>query len=713
MPMVAKPQYFIFDELVTTGYQTIFTKDINDSNIDVMFDALINILKDGIETEWVQNMMVNVIFEDGEDVELSLFDFLFNVMFWKLRTAINEPITSLYFLFFEDITSREMTEYINNTFLDQYRKSINSIKINRTIDDVIGKFRKLRPFQPYLCNTLNLKDTIDLMNSNKEFYDTLHLDISNIPIEEVKDVGMAVTKRHIEIIKNSWHCLRDSFRTGEGTNTKQYKEVAINVGSKPDGQGGVYSHPIANSFMNGGLTTEEEIAIESSVGRVAQILQKNNVGDSGAFARNLEINNQDTRLHPDPNYICDTKHFQEVNIDSPTKLKMYNLRYYREQPNGVDKLLNYKKDKDLLGKKLYFRSPMTCASAARGEGICYKCYGDLAYTNSEVNIGQIAAEGLSSRFTQILLSAKHLLESLVIKLNWVEGFQDLFRVSFNEIYIIDGFDYKGYKIIINEDDIMSVDDFDETVYNYYINEFTVKAPDGMEYLIRTESGDNIYFTPGFYNVLNGSDRTMDGAIEIDMNAAALKDNSLFVMEIQNNELSRTMNSIINLIDTNKVIQNYDRNGLLEAFTNTNISGGIILNAVHFEILLMNLIRSGDDILELPDWTMEHPNYQIIRLTKSLQENRSIAIRLQHNIKNTLNSPDISRMHVPSIMDVFYMIQPQEYLNPDVISDEYVPESDVDENIVEPIFFENPKVVVGRTVKKRKIPKKVLEQMKAD
>ena len=69
---------------------------------------------------------------------------------------------------------------------------------------------------------------------------------------------------------------------------------------------------------------------------------------------------------------------------------MYDLRYYRENPNGLDFFFDAKNiDKSkVMHKKLYFRSPMTCASAARGEGICRKCYGDLWYTNQEINVGQ-------------------------------------------------------------------------------------------------------------------------------------------------------------------------------------------------------------------------------------------------------------------------------------------------------------------------------------
>ena len=77
------------------------------------------------------------------------------------------------------------------------------------------------------------------------------------------------------------------------------------------------------------------------------------------FARKLELNNQDTFLHVNPSYICDTQNFEEILIDSETKLNMFDLRYYRTNPNGVDKLLEAKRDKHLIGQKLFFRSPTT------------------------------------------------------------------------------------------------------------------------------------------------------------------------------------------------------------------------------------------------------------------------------------------------------------------------------------------------------------------
>ena len=700
-----QPQYYPYQELCETGRQLVFTKDLNQSNIDLHFNAIINILKDGIEQQSVQQMMLHIVFEDQIDIDLSIFDYVINLMMWQLRTGINEPIHSVHLVFFEDITKRNIKEYIDNSFVDKYRKKIPFIQMNQSIDNVIGKFRELRPFQIYLANTLNLEDTIELMKKYPEFNETVHFDVTGIPLEDVKDAGMEATYKQIKYIKNSDHCLRDSFRTGEAISPKQYKEVAVNIGSKPDGQGSVFPHPIPHSFMNGGLQSPEEIYIESSVGRVAQILQKTNVGESGAFARKLELNNQDTYLHKDPNYVCDTVNFEEVTIDSAIKLQMYDLRYYRENPKGVDKLLNAKKDKHLIGRKLYFRSPMTCASAARGQGICYKCYGDLAYANQEVNIGQIAAEGLSSIYTQILLSAKHLLESLVVKMVWVKEFYDIFSLAFNTIGVREDKVFRGWKLIIDEE-LKTEDDLDNMAYSYYINSFVVRQPDGTSVRIHTSESDNIYFSQEFLDYIislkpkgESLEDLDDTPMEFDM-VKLMDFPYLFIMEIRNNELSRTMDQIKKLIDNKSIIQLHDRNTILEEFIRTNINGGIKLNAVHFEVLLMNQIRYVDDELLKPHWDVPNEPYQILTLTKSLSNNPSITVRLESNkIQQALRNPQNRFIKQPSITDLFFMEQPQEYLDPDIISDEYKPKSDVENNIVQPITFDNPKIRVGRKIKK--------------
>ena len=700
--------YSPYKELVTTGYQDIFTKDLNKENIDILFDHAINILKDGIETDFVQNMKLHIHFVDKIDINLSIFDYLFNLMFWRLRLMIDKKIYSVHLFFPEDIKRGYCKNYVDNVFIDKNRKDIDIIALNQIIDGTIGKFREFRRFQTFLSNSLNLEDTIELMNQYPEFWETMHLDVSNIPLEDVKEYGMEMTHKQIEYIKNSNHCLSDSFRTGEAVSPKQYKEVAVNIGSKPDGQGSVYPVAVNKSFLNGGLQTPTELFIESSNGRVAQILQKNNVGESGEFARKLELNNQDTRLYPDPNYICGTRNFVKVTIDSDTKLRMYDLRYYRENPFGLDKFLDYKRDKHLIGKTLYFRSPMTCASAARGDGICYKCYGDLAYTNKEINVGQIAAEGLSSIYTQTLLSAKHLLESNIIKTEWSDGFHNFFTAFFNTVTIKEDIVVKGYTMVIDED-IKSEDENDEIDYNYYINSFIVRDPSGQETKIFTKEADNLYFVSDFLEFCLKNYNEDNTAIEIDM-VDLFNFQSLFIMEIKNNELSQTMDKIKKLIDVKSVMKDYDKDSLLQEFTGTNILGNITLNAVHFEVLIMNQIRDAEDELEKPDWNIPNADYQILTLSNSLAHNPSITVRLQSTTPSKVFlDPNSRNLYKPSVDDLYFMVQPQEFLeNKDIISDEDVPDDGSERNIIQPISFDNPKIRVGRSRKKKKLNKKDME-----
>ena len=52
-------------------------------------------------------------------------------------------------------------------------------------------------------------------------------------------------------------------------------------------------------------------------------------------------------------------------------------------------------------------------------------------------------------------------------------------------------------------------------------------------------------------------------------------------------------------------------------------------------------------------------------------------------------------------DIYFMEQPQEYLDPEMISDEYVPKSDKEEGVIQPVSFDNPKLRVGRRIGKKK------------
>ena len=688
------PNYGVYGPLVENGRMDIYTKDLCEENIDDHFKWIINILNDAIETEEVRRIKIRIHYADNKQVTMTIIDYMYNLMMWSIIVCSGQKITSFYQwnTMFEPVTKKSIKRYIDNKFIRKNIRTMDMIKMNQSIDSGIGKFRDLENFQMYLANTLNLEDTIDLMNKYPEFDETIHFDPTGIPLEDVKDAGMKATNLQINYIKNSDHCLKDSFIAGEGINAKQYKEVSVNIGTKPNGQGGVFPHAIKGSFINGGLQTPEEIIVESSIGRIAQILQKQNVGQSGAFARNLGMNNQDSKLHEDPNYICETKNFEEIVIESQDMLDEFDMRYYRFNPNGIDYCIDATKDKHLIGQLLYIRSPMTCASAARGDGICYKCYGDLAFENRDINIGQIASELLSSIYTQILLSAKHLLESAIVKMNWTEGFHELFNVEYNQITLKEEVNYRGFKLII-EDDFEDEEDEDEVDSDMeltsYVLYFDVVYPNGERKTIKSSDSDNeadnIYLHQDLIDYMNAVGTNDDGVYELEMNK--LKKLQLFVIDVKNNELSRTMKSIKNIIDNKKSTRSYNRNTILSDFIKTNLSGNIKINAVHFEVLLMNQIRNAMDILELPDWTHENEQCQILTLTESLKNNRSISVRLQSSgISRSLIHSSNRRLKATSNMDVYYMEQPQKFIQDEYEKSTYKMEDDRERKVVKPFIF---------------------------
>lgn len=679
---------------------TINTSSINKITWQEHFNNTFCLLLDAIETDEIQNSFINVIFDNGEEIELSVIDYWFNIIMWKLIVSCDERIKCEHIFFDEAITRKSIKRFIDKFFIEKYKETISNYDLNNIIDDTLSALNFIDRFSFYLANTINIEDTIMLMKKDPEFYSLMHMDLSNVPIEEVKTEGMKQTNRAIEIMKNSRHilgydhCLADSWRSNEAINPRQYKEFAHNIGTKPDNRGGVFPEIINRSFLSGGVKDPMSLFIESYTGRVAQILSKTNVGDSGHFARLLGLNNTDTILHPDPHYVCDSKNFEVITIKDKLSLIMLKDRWYRMSPNGVEKII---KDTDefLIGKTIYLRSPITCSSNSRGHGVCYRCYGNLAYTNADINIGKYAAEIISSKLTQTLLSAKHLLETKVVKLEWNKEFDEYCEIEGNIIKLSQDISTtKGYELLIdpenimleNEEDYRHSDEYDSgdmQIYNEYISEFILKTPDGEEISFHTKDYDKLYISEELNEIIRKNSEPINNKIVI--NCSHLTDKFLFFIIIQNNELSKTMNKIMDIINKKAVTLSMDRHQLLQSFIDTIIEGGLDIDAVHLEIILSNQIRNIDDVLELPDWSNIDEPYSVLTLDRSLTENPSVTKTLMYQkLSRTLYNPLTFRKNKPSFMDLFFMDKPQEYLNNDTIVKSK--EENIEQNIVQPIII---------------------------
>ena len=688
VPFQHRENYGPFNALLDTGTMTLRTDEINKMTYNYYLNCILNFMVDGIEHEvWHGGAKVNIIFSDGEDCVLTPNDLFFNIVMWYVAVKIDHPITSQFLFWDEYITQKTITDYINNNFLAENRKLFNNRFLNNVIADCTANLEKIDLVSTYLADTLNLYDDVLLMEKCPEYYQALHTDISNQALDKLRPAIDKAADIAINAIKNSKkyigynHGLMSNFISGEGLNKKQFAEVYIAIGTKPDANGDVIHHIITTSFMMGGVFDYVNRFIESYASKKATIMSHINVSDAGAFARKLILLNQTSLLHKRKGYICNTRNCEEIFIDSENTLKRLNMRYYKETPNGVVKYLS-RNNKSLIGKKIYLYSPMTCASFARGEGVCYRCYGDLAYNNYDINIGILAAEILSNIFTQRMLSSKHLLETVITYIKWVEEFNIYFSVDVDQIVFNRAIDPRGYKILIKIDDVQKADDEDDddedyyyddedgfeekfNIHNnyeteYYVTTFTLECPDGRQIEMYSESYVSMYMSKELYSAFNRESKDTDSdTVSIDI---ASMESSLFTISVENTELTKALTVISNIIDKVSVTKSMDRNQILQEFIAALNNANIKLNSVHAEVLLSNQIKSKDDMFINPSWEYDNAGYQLLSLRQALMNHPSFAVSMTYqDINKQLNNPRTYDKTAPSILDTAFAVRPQEYL----------------------------------------------------
>lgn len=693
--------YYIYADMIRNrnDSMTIYVpRDITPNNINEHIDGIDAILKDGIDEDYLHNLKITVSW--GGDVECDLFivDYWFSLFMWSMVLKNGDVIKPKHIFWNPELKRKNIKNFVDKYVLTKENKiKHGNIYLNNNICDGLWNFSSIEQFAYYLANTINNEDDIDLMNACPEFNNLIHCSLANTPFEQVKDAGMEITNKAINIIKNSKkyigydHGLANSFRAEEAINPRQYKEARLNIGTKPNGSGGIYPYIIDKSFTTGGVNDPLSYFIESSTARAAQIMSKTNVGDSGDFARLLGLNNTDTILNLDMNYECMSQHFIKFNIKSDKHLSMIKNRYFRFNPKGIEYLVD-DKDKSLIGQTIYMRSPMTCASNSNNTGICKKCYGDLYYTNLNINIGKIAAEILSSILTQILLSAKHLLETRIVAIKWNPEFNDFFDIDINAIKLtdLDGLNLRKYSMIIDpediflvneEEDVVSYDDEgneiisdtnDAGIYNEYITHFYIKTPDGNMIKFGAEDQSSLYISQDLNNAIRKKAHATDGKVAIPLNS--IQDCILFYIKISNDEISKTMNDIINIINKAAVTENLDKDEILQNLVDLIIDGHLNIDSVHLEVILSNQMVNPDNVLLKPNWNDPYAQYKMLTLDHSLVNNSSVIVSLLYkDLHKVLYNPLSFSKHAPSFFDLFFCEQPQNYMSSELLEESDIPE----------------------------------------
>ena len=102
----------------------INVSSITKSNWQSHYDSVLNLLKDGIETECIQKGFISVIFTNKFTLDLSVTDYLLNLIMWNMLIRVDIPIMPMHVFFANEIKKDTIKDYIDKFLIDTSRKKL-------------------------------------------------------------------------------------------------------------------------------------------------------------------------------------------------------------------------------------------------------------------------------------------------------------------------------------------------------------------------------------------------------------------------------------------------------------------------------------------------------------------------------------------------------------------------------------------------------------
>ena len=595
---------------------------------------------------------------------VELRHFIINLFFWEPLVELHgiKGILSDELMISDPYKDIPHLDDKVNLLIETLREyNVKNTVINYQISNVLYNLRRFSgDFSIIMGLNFDMFTIIDMYINNEEFRNIMETEIDeNLQPNENEQILHQKQNELITLLKRiPENPIGIILQTGTGIKTKQLAEFLIAQGYKPTTSGDTIPLPIKNSTVLGGLKTPADLYIDGSGARKSLIMSHKVMGRAGHFGKVLTELSRTLRLSKTVDD-CGTKHLVRYTITSKKFLEKFNGKYFTTSPTDFEHLrpINSKKDTDLIGKTIYVRSAATCA--LKNE-VCSKCFGTIANLNFDIadGIGAFLSEEIAKVIEQNILSTKHLLTTDSEKITFNKGFKRFFVIESDEISpIVNESDEKNindWVIVIDKSTLQKSDELDsEEGFNTSIRDGRFKVRNvktGEEVVIQEENGKDIYLTDDCVQLMNKG----KGVIrfkDID------DDTSLFIVTILNNELTKPLYELMNLVNSDKGGVSRNINDISQRFIDLLVESGISASAVAAEFIINRLIRSEDDIFERPDFsTYRIPKYKIVTVAKALEKNKSPLVGLSYQfVKRQLVSDDtITKKDATSYLDPFFM-----------------------------------------------------------
>lgn len=475
---------------------------------------------------------------------------------------------------------------VENLFLDHYREDEEIRELNNT---------------SYPQNT----QTAEIVIGNKERYERLAKKMLQ------RNNPFFKCNKYIKILK-----------------PKQMEEMFIHLCQNPDGQDIMPVIINGNGFA-GGYRTKQDVYVAAIAARVPDLMNKDYMGKAGYFNHNMMMLTYGT-ISPT---VQDCGSVNPIHITLTEKnFKQFEGRYYYESRNmGVEKVLKAS-DKHLIGRSLWFRSPCTCNLK---QDVCHICYGTKHLKVGHLKGGFIyTTEICTSRVSQNILSAKHLLKTDA-ELISIEGEgKDYFNLENSELFVAD--EDKRFDIFIR-------DNYTENISEYLDIYVTKKMLP-----VRISNYASLHLDDEFLDVSKMYEE--DDARYYKISSSAIANSGKPLCDVIPINIMMTANymAILQLFENR--MSSYDKiedvvNDLNDLFYQT-----IPLPSVHGEIMISNHIRARENRMLRPDWRKPNPLYQMLNLKLALQNSESVATGLasEHTKAQIMQSIAETRENIKTV-----------------------------------------------------------------
>lgn len=404
----------------------------------ISWSDLVN--KSDLKEELINNRSQRFIVPtfEGEDVELTGGTLLVNyLLLHPLHKRNILPLKK--FLYTGD-----------EAFTDEVRKSVENSVIFHPV--VLKDYRdsKQEIYEELYYATNELSDIIATMMASEfrsismieiahtmqdpEIKKVLAFDPDKYLKQSLKSLEVATEKHNKKVVKalkeiKKNNCFRPYLVT-KSLNEGQFFQSVCLGGTRTDVDDTAVKAPIRGNYIEG-LRGDIEYIIESFSSRKSEDYSKEHMGTASYTKRKINLMASALcNIYPGS---CESDVTLTYTIP-PSMKKGYIGRNVKEKDGSMTTLTKDNLD-SYVGREIELYSPVTCAHT---DGCCHRCGGFmLEMLPPNTKIGQAATEQVMNPLQQSILSAKHLMKTLIQLFNFPKPLDEIFKISDGNIYIED------------------------------------------------------------------------------------------------------------------------------------------------------------------------------------------------------------------------------------------------------------------------------------